>query len=376
MSYNHQFNDDMLAAPPPPRISKPAGTEATAAYPPYGGESNTSVRPYDYGRSRDDRFDRRPRYEDDSMHRDRRERMPSNHHSQRRDDRVRGSPFAEDFRSDRSSRMRSKRSRSRDRDRDRNDRTNQRRHRSRTRSRSRQRRNNDNDYQRSGHNRRRNRSSSRDRSGRQRSRTPSNRRRHNERASASSSTAIYRSKPLALSTTGNAYNTEMVDFNRDKSISGESKHDSDTYTEQYDGYSGDETDVLNKKQIHEEMAERLRRHLASEGKVYPPPKAQPAFVNDGSFLERFKQMQEQQQQFTESVKPPEVMTLPKPVPLPVFGKRRGGKILKTGMVAKRKPVEEADHEKGTDAWSQYLREVQQYKNVVCEVDGITRCLVK
>lgn len=148
--------------------------------------------------------------------------------------------------------------------------------------------------------------------------------------------------------------------------------------------------VIDKEKIHKEMQERLRQHLASEGKVYPPPKPEPAqnntiFANDGSFMEMFKKMQEQQQQGASSssagggeqqpseAKPAEVKR-----PLgPMYGKRRGGKILKTGIVAKKKPIEDtsADATPG-DAWSQYMKEVKRYKSVSCDVDNKTRPLVK
>lgn len=95
------------------------------------------------------------------------------------------------------------------------------------------------------------------------------------------------------------------------------------------------------------------------------------FKNDGSFLEMFKKMQELQKVKEE---PPEMQQPKKPL-LPVFGKRRGGKVLKTGMVAKVRNVEE-DSSNAQDAWSVYMKEVRKYKEVHCDDDSKTRPLVK
>lgn len=150
----------------------------------------------------------------------------------------------------------------------------------------------------------------------------------------------------------------------------------------------DEDGDFDKEQIHKEMQERLIRHLAREGKVYPPPKPQashPVFANDGSFLETFKRLQggdvgapsstyEQysvapQQRLQQQRQPPQQQ--------PMFGKRRGGKILKTGIVAKPKPIEEPDAAANkNDAWAMYLQEVKKYKSVSCDTDEKTRPLVK
>lgn len=135
-------------------------------------------------------------------------------------------------------------------------------------------------------------------------------------------------------------------------------------------------DDFDKERIHKEMQERLIQHLAKEGKVYPPPKPQashPIFANDGSFLETFKKMQEQQQQKFEQIEGERKFVQQKPV----FGKRRGGKILKTGIVQKPKLVDELSGEiNQNDAWALYLQEVKKYKNVSCDADSKTRPLVK
>lgn len=142
----------------------------------------------------------------------------------------------------------------------------------------------------------------------------------------------------------------------------------------------DEDGDFDKEQIHKEMQERLIRHLAREGKVYPPPKPQashPVFANDGSFLETFKRLQGQpgdpgptsydQRLAHRQLQPQQ----------PVFGKRRGGKILKTGIVAKPKVIDEPDAESNkNDAWAMYLQEVKKYKSVSCDTDEKTRPLVK
>lgn len=152
--------------------------------------------------------------------------------------------------------------------------------------------------------------------------------------------------------------------------------------------------VIDKEKIHTEMQERLRQHLLAEGKIYPPPKPEPRqqttiFANDGSFLDMFKKMQEQQQEqgaaaaASGSAVPIEAAQVKKPTEIkprpqaPMYGKRRGGKILKTGIVEKKKPIEDstADAAPG-DAWSQYMKEVKRYKSVSCDVDNKTRPLVK
>lgn len=97
------------------------------------------------------------------------------------------------------------------------------------------------------------------------------------------------------------------------------------------------------------------------------------FKNDGSFLEMFKKMQEIQKVKEEApVGQPEVK---KPI-MPVFGKRRGGKVLKTGMVAKVRNVEDDASGNAQDAWSVYMKEVRKYKEVHCDDDSKTRPLVK
>lgn len=105
--------------------------------------------------------------------------------------------------------------------------------------------------------------------------------------------------------------------------------------------------------------------------VAPQPNA---FKNDGSFMEMFKKMQEQMQPTMQ--KPTTSVLEEKPVVPPplMVGKRRGGRILKTGMVAK--PKTEQTVEQPKDAWSLYMAEVKKYREVCCQEEDNTRPLVK
>lgn len=147
---------------------------------------------------------------------------------------------------------------------------------------------------------------------------------------------------------------------------------------------------IDKEKIHKEIEEKLRETLAREGIEYNAPKPEashPVFANDGSFLEIFKKMQEAQhetptepqiQQPSTSYAPPMLQvtnTVPRPQ-LPVFGRRRGGKILKTGVVAKPKNADNDANTDPKDFWSIYLREVNKYKNAACDSDAQSRPLVK
>ncbi|CAN8004625.1 unnamed protein product [Ixodes hexagonus] len=60
--------------------------------------------------------------------------------------------------------------------------------------------------------------------------------------------------------------------------------------------------------------------------------------------------------------------------LPFVGKRRGGKVLKTGVVHKPKVNDEEELPK--DAWSRYLAEVRKYRERSCDDEEKTRPLVK
>lgn len=114
--------------------------------------------------------------------------------------------------------------------------------------------------------------------------------------------------------------------------------------------------------------------------VYPAPPAAAPFRNDGSFLEMFKKLQESQKEVLEtaSTTVPEIEKpeLKKPA-VPMVGKRRGGRVLKTGMVKKPKSIEEQTVDNTpTDAWSLYLKEVKKYKDSSCDEECKMRPLFK
>jgi len=120
-----------------------------------------------------------------------------------------------------------------------------------------------------------------------------------------------------------------------------------------------------------------------------------AFKNDGSFMEMFKRLQEQQGSKPVTVKVEEHQKIPSPpmsqaaksdnpkkTALSFVGKRRGGRVLSTGIIKKQKK-EDSDRKDGsssaqgkTDAWSQYMNEVRRYKEQSCEEEGKRRPLVK
>lgn len=61
----------------------------------------------------------------------------------------------------------------------------------------------------------------------------------------------------------------------------------------------------------------------------------------------------------------------------IVGKRRGGRVLKTGLVKKVKKESDSEEEKGPkDAWAMYMAEVKKYREASCEEEGKTRPLVK
>uniref|UniRef100_A0A8D8HC11 Uncharacterized protein C19orf43 n=1 Tax=Culex pipiens TaxID=7175 RepID=A0A8D8HC11_CULPI len=194
------------------------------------------------------------------------------------------------------------------------------------------------------------------------------------------------------------------------------KQKKDDFMKQFNNGNSSKADFVPEIQTEEEriefqkkMQEKLQAHLAAEGKLYPKPKPGPAinpatgFANDGSFLEMFKQMQQQttalammQPATSSAIIPEEPVALPyymaaaaptasapsftqtvkEPVPIPLVGRRRGGKILKTGIVKKPKPIEDATADTPNDAWNLYLQEVKKYKNASCDADSKTRPLVK
>lgn len=127
-----------------------------------------------------------------------------------------------------------------------------------------------------------------------------------------------------------------------------------------------ESDALDE---HGEGAGTVMHQTAT---VLPPPNA---FKNDGSFMEMFKKMQEQMQPAAQKPTTSSVLEEKPVVPPPLMvGKRRGGRILKTGMVAK--PKTEQTVEQPKDAWSLYMAEVKKYREVCCQEEDNTRPLVK
>ncbi|XP_017134620.1 uncharacterized protein LOC108150824 [Drosophila miranda] len=137
---------------------------------------------------------------------------------------------------------------------------------------------------------------------------------------------------------------------------------------------------FDQDRIHPETQERLKKlrsTLAKDPKMSATAKAGTSgsyFANDGSFLDIFKKMQEEQNTVArESIRAggevaPYIVTAavdaPAPPPLCV-GRRRGGRILKTGRVPKlqdraKKKVDPKDF------WSVYLAEVEKYNTTCCE----------
>jgi hypothetical protein len=143
-------------------------------------------------------------------------------------------------------------------------------------------------------------------------------------------------------------------------------------------------------------AKQCRTEEMSEAKKdKDPPKAEEkdgksnVFKNDGSFLELFKKMQEEEAaKKLLDTKTPTDLSSSKPVPIAeeapkppaaMVGKRRGGRVLKTGQVKKPK-TEEAGPSctdvTPKDAWSAYMAEVKKYQSTTCEEEGKNRPLVK
>ncbi|XP_018325414.1 pre-mRNA-splicing factor 38B [Agrilus planipennis] len=119
-----------------------------------------------------------------------------------------------------------------------------------------------------------------------------------------------------------------------------------------------------------------RQQSGDEDDDEDTPTKENMFKNDGSFLEMFKKMQEEQKVAEAAKKTNDAEVLDKPFIPPAFGKRRGGRVLKTGMVQKTRTVTESDFTDPKDAWSVYMKEVKRYKEACCDDDSKTRPLVK
>lgn len=138
-------------------------------------------------------------------------------------------------------------------------------------------------------------------------------------------------------------------------------------------YIGEVLTEEQRKKVHKQMHARLQRLQKDQPKRLVPtvPSHATIFVNDGSFLETFKNMQQHyaEQEASSATK----LHTEESLKLPLFGRRRGGKILKTGIVEKKLPTQQQETPK--DAWALYLQEVKRYKNACCGGDS-SRPLVK
>lgn len=304
-------------------------------------------------------------------------------------------------------RHRDRRSRSRKRSRDKRSRSRDRR---RSRSRGRDYKRRDRSYSREKYSRKRDKSydrqreKSRDRSHeRHRDRRRDSRDRHrrhssssNERNSKARSTSETSSvKPIIIA----ASNLKRSKMRKAETNSTEAKVDhrksfeiSNEFSQEgFEQFSRDhgidfskiETEE-DRQELHAKMEEVLKEHFAAQGKVYPPPKpeipavnAATGFANDGSFLEQFKKMQEEyKQQLEEEKRRKAAEDRLKALPL---RRRGGGKILKTGIVAKNITTPDPPQPQtssSTDAFSLYFKELQKYKSASCDGDANTRPLVK
>lgn len=131
-------------------------------------------------------------------------------------------------------------------------------------------------------------------------------------------------------------------------------------------------EVLKNQEYTRKVYSKRTEELEEEEEIEPVQEN--TFKNDGSFLEMFKKMQEQQASVVKTEEPEPSVSEPKK-PAPLFGKRRGGRVLKTGMVQKLKNPNELEDEP-KDAWSVYMKEVRKYKEACCDDDSKTRPLVK
>lgn len=232
--------------------------------------------------------------------------------------------------------------------------------RQRSRSRDKYRRRHSKSRSRERHRRSRSRSRRRRRrysTSRSRSRTPSYRRRRRSKPRSSRySRSKSRSKSRTRSKSPSRYRHKSYRSRKEREKSHRSRSSSPRYKNTVPPLDADTNEVDMKIEDDEEEEDNLKDNV---------------FKNDGSFLEMFKKLQEQQQK----TQPPEPAPedIKKPM-LPTFGKRRGGKVLKTGLVQKvRQPSNE---ENATDAWSVYMKEVRRYKEACCDDDSKTRPLVK
>ncbi|KAH1002554.1 hypothetical protein HUJ04_008634 [Dendroctonus ponderosae] len=225
--------------------------------------------------------------------------------------------------------------------------------RSRSYSRSRRRRSR-------SHSRRRRRKYS---SSRSRSRSPEYRHRQRRRPRHRSRSRSYGSRKKSYKSRSNSRSHSISKSFRSERERKSSKYDYTAHRKRGEDFDGD---LVDEDIRREDSEEDVGADSQPESDHAPIP-----FKNDGSFLEMFKKMQEEQKVKEE----PSEETVPKKPVFGAFGKRRGGKVLKTGMVAKVRNVEE-EANSAQDAWSVYMQEVRKYKEVHCDDDSKTRPLVK
>lgn len=176
---------------------------------------------------------------------------------------------------------------------------------------------------------------------------------------------------------GRPYSSHNRRDSRSYSSNGTSPNDSG---EDIDGIALDESpppswNKKNKKKYRTNYNNQYMQYQTFQ--VQPPPVA--PFKNDGSFLEMFKKMQETQnkeKEQAEAVQQSTLSEIKKPA-LSFIGKRRGGRVLKTGVVQKAKAIDEQTVEDAPkDAWSVYMQEVKKYREAKCDEEVKTRPLVK
>lgn len=178
-----------------------------------------------------------------------------------------------------------------------------------------------------------------------RSRSRSYSRRYRKSYSRSRSPSIHKKRSARSSSYTSSSSSDQESYSRHKKLKDKI---------QYNDKLNDKTE-----DIEEEDAELVQENT---------------FKNDGSFLEMFKKMQEEQAKNDNKTEQPEAGAS-EVKKLPMYGKRRGGKILKTGVVQKMKNPNELEDEP-KDAWSVYMKEVRKYKEACCDDDSKTRPLVK
>ncbi|XP_034656604.1 uncharacterized protein LOC117893930 [Drosophila subobscura] len=147
-----------------------------------------------------------------------------------------------------------------------------------------------------------------------------------------------------------------------------------------DYYNLDTDEPFDKERFHRETQEKLQKlrdSMSKESNVPAPAKAPSSgcsFANDGSFLDTFLKMQREETNVAAPYIIAAAVGAPAPPPLLCVGRRRGGKILKTGRVPKPKDATEKTVDP-TDFWSVYQAEVDKYKTTGCDTEDGNRKLV-